>query len=184
MRLDDLVFVTSNIGKLREAEGVLGRRLDHSELDLPDIQTLDLHQIVRGKAKSAWEILRRPVLVEDTSLELAGLGGFPGPLVRWMLSSVGPEGICRIAGCFEDARTTARCLTCATDGVNEIFGEGVVEGNIAPSPRGDRGFGWDSVFMPADAGGRTYGEMSEEEKNLISHRYKAFVALREALTPP
>jgi inosine/xanthosine triphosphate pyrophosphatase family protein len=38
--------------------------------------------------------------------------------------------------------------------------------------------------MPADAGGRTYGEMSEEERNLISHRYKAFVALREALTPP
>lgn len=181
MRLDDLVFVTSNIGKLREAEAVLGCRLDHRDLDLPELQTLDLHEIVRDKARSAWQHLGKPVLVEDTSLELAGLGGFPGPLVKWLLSSVGAEGICKVAECFEDARATARCLICATDGDTEVFGEGVVEGSIAPSPRGDGGFGWDSAFAPDDYGGRTYGQMSEDEKNLISHRYKAFVALRDAL---
>jgi non-canonical purine NTP pyrophosphatase (RdgB/HAM1 family) len=182
MRLDDLVFVTSNRGKLQEAEAVLGRRLDHCELDLPELQTLDLEEIVRGKARTAWERLGRPVLVEDTSLELAGLGGFPGPLIRWLLVSVGPEGICRIANSFGDVRATARCLICATDGAAEVFGEGVVEGAIAPSPRGNSGFGWDSTFVPAEGGGRSYGEMSEEEKNLISHRHKAFIALRDALT--
>ncbi len=181
MRLDDLVFVTSNDGKLREAEAVLGRSLDHRGLDLPELQTLDLEEVVRDKARAAWKQLKRPVLVEDTSLELAGLGGFPGPLIRWLLASVGPEGICRIAGCFDDRRATARCLICATDGSVDVFGEGVVEGTIAPSPRGAGGFGWDSAFIPADGGGRSYGEMSEEEKNLISHRYKAFVALRNAL---
>jgi len=181
MRLDDLVFVTSNLGKLREAEAVLGRALDHRELDLPELQTLDLEEVVRGKAEAAWNCLERPVLVEDTSLELAGLGGFPGPLIRWLLASVGPEGVCKIAGCFEDRRATARCLICATDGDSEVFGEGVVEGAIAQSPRGDGGFGWDSAFVPSDGGGRSYGEMSEGEKNLISHRHKAFVALRDAL---
>ena len=181
MRLDDLVFVTSNLGKLREAEAVLGRSLDHCELDLPELQTLDLEEVVRGKAGAAWKSLERPVLVEDTSLELAGLGGFPGPLIRWLLLSVGPEGICRISGCFDDRRATARCLICATDGTTEFFGEGVVEGTIAPSPRGDGGFGWDSAFVPSDGGGRSYGEMSEEEKNLISPRHKAFLALRDAL---
>jgi non-canonical purine NTP pyrophosphatase (RdgB/HAM1 family) len=135
MRLDDLVFVTSNLGKLREAEAVLGRSIDHCELDLPEIQTLDLEEVVRNKAQAAWKRLERPVLVEDTSLELGGLGGFPGPLIRWLLASVGPEGICRIAGCFDDRRATARCLICATDGSIEVFGEGVVEGAIAPSPR-------------------------------------------------
>jgi non-canonical purine NTP pyrophosphatase (RdgB/HAM1 family) len=184
MRLDDLVFVTSNLGKLREAEAVLGRSLDHCGLDLPELQTLDLGEVVRGKARAAWKRLERPVLVEDTSLELGGLGGFPGPLIRWLLASVGPEGICRIAGCFDDRRATARCLICASDGAIEVFGEGVVEGTIAASPRGDGGFGWDSAFVPCDGGGRSYGEMDEEEKNLISHRHKAFIALRDALTAP
>jgi len=181
MDLDDLVFVTSNVNKVREAEAVLGRRLDHRPLDLPEIQSLDLAEVVRGKAAKAWELIGRPVLVEDTGLELAGLNGFPGALVRWLLMSVGPGGIGRIAHCFDDQRATARCLLCASDGTREILGEGVVEGAIAASPRGRLGFGWDSVFVPDDPGGRTYGEMSDEEKNAISHRRRAFEALRESL---
>jgi non-canonical purine NTP pyrophosphatase (RdgB/HAM1 family) len=181
MILDDFVFVTSNLGKLREAEAVLGCKLDHRALDLAEIQSLDLVEVVRDKAARAWQRLQRPVLVEDTGLELDGLGGFPGPLVRWLLASVGPAGICRIVHCFTDSRATARCLVCATDGSTEIFGEGVVHGTIAAEPRGKSGFGWDSAFIPDDGDGRTYGEMTEDEKNLISHRRKAFLALRDAL---
>jgi len=181
MRLDDLVFVTSNLNKVREAEAVLGRALDHHALDLPEIQSLDLTEVVRSKATAAWQRIGRPVLVEDTGLELAGLGGFPGPLVRWLLTSVGADGIARIAHCFDDPRATARCLLCATDGTLEVLGEGVVEGRIAARPRGPGGFGWDSVFVPDEPGRRTYGEMSDEEKNGISHRRRAFEALREAL---
>lgn len=184
MRLDDLVFVTSNLNKVREAEAVLGRGLDHHALDLPEIQSLDLAEVVRGKAAAAWERIGRPVLVEDTALELAGLGGFPGPLVRWLLISVGPGGIGRIAQCFDDSRATARCLLCATDGRVEVLGEGVVEGRIAARPRGGLGFGWDSVFVPDEPGGQTYGEMADEEKNRISHRRKAFEALKSALSSP
>ena len=181
MRLDDLVFVTSNLNKVREAEAVLGRSLDHRALDLPEIQSLDLVEVVRSKAAAAWERIGRPVLVEDTALELAGLDGFPGPLVRWLLTCVGPDGIGRIAHSFDDSRATARCLLCATDGTVEALGEGVVEGRIAARPRGGLGFGWDSVFVPEDAGNRTYGEMADEEKNRISHRRRAFEALRNAL---
>ena len=181
MLFDDLVFVTSNDGKLREAEAVLGRSLDHHALDLPEIQSLDLEEVVRAKAAAALKRLDRPVLVEDTGLELAGLGGFPGPLVRWLLTSVGPEGICRIAHAFSSPAATARCLACATDGTAEVLGEGVVDGVITEAPRGPGGFGWDSAFIPSGSGGRTYGEMSEDEKNLISHRRKAFLALRKAL---
>ena len=72
-------------------------------------------------------------------------------------------------------------LLSATDGSTEVFGEGVAHGTIATEPRGEGGFGWDTAFIPDDGDGRTYGEMTEDEKNLISHRRKAFLALREAL---
>ncbi len=181
MRLDDLVFVTSNLNKVREAEAVLGRTLDHRALDLPELQSLDLAEVVRAKAAAAWREIGRPVLVEDTGLELAGLSGFPGPLVRWLLTSVGAAGIGRMAHCFGDPRATARCLLCASDGTIEVFGEGVVTGCIVAEPRGPGGFGWDSVFAPDVPGDRTYGEMEEEEKNGISHRRRAFEALKQAL---
>jgi non-canonical purine NTP pyrophosphatase (RdgB/HAM1 family) len=181
MRLADLVFVTSNLGKLREAEEVLGRKLEHRALDLVEIQSLSLEEVVRGKARAAYVRLRSPVLVEDTALELAGMGGFPGPLVRWLLASVGPSGICRLAHAFADPRATVRCMVCATDGSEEVVGVGVVRGVIGEEPRGRRGFGWDSAFVPEGAAGRTYGELEETEKNAISHRRKALEALRGAL---
>lgn len=181
MNLDDLVFVTSNEGKRREAEAVLGFALRHHPLDLVEPQSLDLHEVVRSKAVAAFELVGGPVLVEDTGLELLGLGGFPGPLIRWLLASVGASGICRIAHAFGDARAVARCVTCAADGSRIVVGEGAVLGSIAVEPRGIGGFGWDPAFIPGDGDGRTYGEMGDDEKNAISHRRKAFIALRDAL---
>jgi non-canonical purine NTP pyrophosphatase (RdgB/HAM1 family) len=181
MRLRDLVFVTSNVGKLREAEAVLGIHLEHRALDLPEIQSLDLEEVVRHKAAAALRRLQQPVLVEDTSLELVGLGGFPGPLVRWLLASVGPPGICRIAHCFGDPRAAVRCIACAANGSEEVLGVGEVTGAIATTPRGRGGFGWDSTFVPDGHGERTYGEMDEALKNTISHRRLALSDLHKAM---
>jgi non-canonical purine NTP pyrophosphatase (RdgB/HAM1 family) len=183
VRVGELVFVTSNLGKLREAEAVLGCKLDHRALEIDELQSLDLDTVVRCKAVAAHQRLGGAVLVEDTSLELAGMDGFPGPLIRWLLTSVGPDGICRIAHCFGDPQATVRCLTCATDGTDEVLGNGVVQGVIAPEPRGRRGFGWDATFIPDEGDGRTFAEMEENEKNAISHRRRAFDALRDALGP-
>ncbi len=183
MRIEDLVFVTSNLGKLREAEEVLGMKLQHRALDLPEVQSLSLEEVVRHKARVAHERLGMAVLVEDTSLELVGLAGFPGPLVRWLLAAVGPGGICRVAQAFADPRAVVRCLVWATDGSSEASGLGVVRGVIGESPRGRGGFGWDSAFRP-DGSRLTYAEMEESAKNAISHRRKALEALRATLSDP
>jgi len=181
MKVSDLVFVTSNLGKLREAQEVLGEKVEHQALDLLEIQSLELEEVVRHKARSAYQRIGRPVLVEDTSLELAGLGGFPGPLVRWLLVSIGPAGISRMAHAFPDPRAVVRCMACAADGDEEICGLGVVRGLIAEAPRGRKGFGWDSIFIPDGGDGKTYGQMSAARKNAVSHRRKALEALKRAL---
>jgi inosine/xanthosine triphosphate pyrophosphatase family protein len=93
----DFVLVSGNKGKIAEARLAAGADLPAAELDLPEIQSLDMLEILRGKAAAAWEALRRPVVVEEAGLELAALNGFPGPLVKWMLQAVGAEGIARTA---------------------------------------------------------------------------------------
>jgi XTP/dITP diphosphohydrolase len=72
-------------------------------------------------------------------------------------------------------------MACATDGSDELCGLGVVHGVIAEEPRGRRGFGWDTAFIPDGQGGRTYGQLEEAAKNAISHRRRAFEALRDAM---
>jgi non-canonical purine NTP pyrophosphatase (RdgB/HAM1 family) len=181
MNLNGLVFVTSNLDKLREAEAVLGLKLTHKALDLDEIQSLKLEAVVRHKAQSARSQVEGPVLVEDTSLEMKGMNGFPGPLIKWLLTSVGPGGISKLADVFGDRRAVVRCMACAFDGAEEYLGLGVVEGSIASEPRGSGGFGWDSVFIPSTGGGLTYAEMETNEKNRISHRRLALEDLRLVL---
>ena len=178
MALAGLTFVTSSPDKHREAEAILGVALERAALDLLEPQGLDVVEIARAKARAAFERLGRPVVVEDTSLELEALGRFPGPLVRWLLEAAGPAAIARMLDGFSDRSARARCAAVAWDGARERIGVGEVAGAIAKAPRGDGGFGWDVVFAPEWADGRTYAELAAEEKNARSHRRLAFEALK------
>lgn len=113
------------------------------------------------------------MVVEETGLELAALNGFPGPLIKWMLAAVGPEGIARTAIALADVRAVARCALLYFDGNREIVGTGETTGELVLPARGDRGFGWDPVFQPHGRD-RTYAEMRPEEKDGISHRARAW----------
>lgn len=182
--LRGLVFVTSSDDKHREAEAILGLPLARACLDLAEPQGLDVVRVAREKARAAQARLARPVLVEDTALELAALGGFPGPLVRWLLEAAGPGAIARILDPFPDRSARARCAALVWDGTREWLGVGEVEGAIVAAPRGAGGFGWDVVFAPSWGGGRTYAELTPAEKNARSHRALALRALRQRLDEP
>lgn len=179
--LNGIVFVTSSEHKHREAQAILGVAIAREALDLVEPQGLDVLEVARVKAALAHDLLRCPVLVEDTSLELGALGGFPGPLVRWLLEAAGPAAIARLLDGFTDRSATARCAAVIRDGDREIVGVGAVKGTIQSAPRGVSGFGWDVVFAPEWGGGRTYAEMPPEEKNARSHRTLALEALGRAL---
>ena len=181
MVLAGLVFVTSSEDKYREAQAILRVPLDRQALDLAEPQSLDVVAVAREKARAAHRLLGRPVLVEDTSLELAALGGFPGPLVRWLLEAAGPVAIARILDPFPDRSARARCAALVCDGKREWLGVGEVAGTIQREARGTSGFGWDVVFAPEWGEGRTYAELTSGEKNARSHRALALDALRRAL---
>jgi non-canonical purine NTP pyrophosphatase (RdgB/HAM1 family) len=196
-----VAFVTGNPGKLAEARRIWGADGDGAAqaagelafegvaLDLPEIQSLDLLEVLRAKGAEAWRRLGRPLVVEETGFEIDAFGGFPGPLVKWMLEAMGAEGMAGAALALVDrtadregaaAWAVARCLVLYRDGEREVVGEGVARGTLVLPGRGEGGFGWDPVFLP-EGEDRTYGELPGEEKDRIGHRGQAWRDLREKL---
>lgn len=171
--LPPLTLVTGNPDKGLEAERILGRQVDVVAEDLPEIQSLDLMEVLDAKGTEAARRLGRPVVVEETGLELGVLGGFPGPLVKWMLAAIGAEGIARVAISLGDPSVTARCALLSVDGDRRIVGRGATRGELVLPPRGGRGFGWDPVFRP-EGEDLTYGELDGDRKDEIGHRGRAW----------
>lgn len=174
------VLVTGNRGKIAEARLALGLEIDAVEMDLPEIQSLDLLEILTQKAEAAWEIVRRPLVVEEAGLGLLAMNGFPGPLVKWMLEAVGAEGIARTAHALGDPRAVARCALLYRDAERTVVAEGSTPGTLVLPGRGELGFGWDPVFLP-DGESRTFAELEGREKDAVSHRGKAWRALMPRL---
>lgn len=168
-----LRLVTGSAGKLAEARRIFGPELESVALDLPEIQSLDPVEVARAKAEAASALVDGMVVVDDTGLGLVALGGFPGPLVKWMLEAVGAEGIARVAAALGDDRAVVTCVVVAREGEREIVASVEVEGSIV-APRGAGGFGWDGIFAPRDGGGCTYAELDDEVKDRIGHRGRAW----------
>ena len=174
------VLVTGNLDKLAGARRIVGADLEAVRLDLPEIQSLDLREVLSAKAEEAWRRLHRPLVVEETGLELAALGGFPGPLVRWMLEAVGPEGIAECVLALGNPVATVRCVVLYRDGNTTVVGEGLDHGRLVLPARGEAGFGWDPVFVP-DHSQQTWAEVGADEKDERGHRGKAWRSLLEKL---
>jgi len=86
MKLSDIVVVTSNKNKISEFNAIMGTNHKVSMLDIPEIQLLD--EIITHKAKAAFRLIKKPVLVEDISLEIKALKGLPGTFVKYFLNSL------------------------------------------------------------------------------------------------
>jgi non-canonical purine NTP pyrophosphatase (RdgB/HAM1 family) len=179
--LEGATLVTGNPGKLVEARRLCGHQLRSLAVDLPEIQSLDLAEVLAAKAEEAFRRLARPIIVEETGLELAAMNGFPGPLVKWMLEAVGAIGVARAARALDNPAARARCMLLYYDGERHHTATGETNGRLVLPPRGEAGFGWDPVFQPAGEE-RTYGEMTAAEKDRIGHRGRAWRALLPMLS--
>jgi len=174
-----IYFITGNKDKFAEFKAIL-KKVVQLDIDIPEIQEMDPRAIIRAKLEEGLKHKRGSIVVEDTSLHLRCMNGMPGPLIKWFLKSIGPEGIYRIARGFGDYSAEARCtIGYATAKSDMHFFEGRVQGTLAP-PRGSNGFGWDVIFVP-EGHSKTFGEMGFDEKNSISHRRLAIDRLSEFL---
>ena len=174
-----ITFVTGNAFKADQVGWHLDMPLAHQKVDVDEIQSLDLAEVVRHKAMGAYKIIKTPVLVEDTSLTFESLGRLPGPLIKWFLEELDNVGLVKLLDGYPSRRAEARVLFGYFDGKEFQIFSGGTKGTIAPSPRGERGFGWDPIFIP-DGHVKTWGEMTKEEQIATSMRRKALKKLAKA----
>ncbi|KYN42213.1 Inosine triphosphate pyrophosphatase [Trachymyrmex septentrionalis] len=179
-----IVFVTGNAKKLEEFIAILGkdfsRRIMSKKVDLPEYQG-EVDDICRDKCRAAANLMKGPVIIEDTCLCFNALKGLPGPYIKWFLEKLGPEGLHRMLYGFEDKSAEAVCTFgyCSGEDSEVHLFQGRTQGTIV-SPRGSRDFGWDPCFQPLGYD-KTYAELPKEEKNKISHRSRAIEKLKDYL---
>jgi non-canonical purine NTP pyrophosphatase (RdgB/HAM1 family) len=178
--MNTLYFITGNDGKFREAK-VLLPTLERLNVDLPEEQSLDAEYVIQKKLEAARSQFNGQLIVEDTSLYLDGLNGFPGPLIKWMLQAVGADGIHSLTQKIHNKKAVAKTIIGyqrAPEAEIHFF-VGEVDGAIVP-PNGNEGFGWDSIFQP-DGLNETFAEMGDEFKPEFSMRTRAFKKLQKYL---
>lgn len=175
-----MYFVTGNKEKYREAKGLLdGFELEQVDIDLPELQG-EPEDIVKEKAKIAAEKSSKAVFVEDTCLCFNALNGLPGPYIKDFVEKIGIPGLYELVSKYNDKGAVAiASIGFCEPGKKPLVFQGKVKGTIV-SPRGDKRFFWDQIFMP-DGFDKAFSEMTIEEKNKISHRKLAFDKFRQYL---
>ena len=188
-----LVLATANPDKASELAALLeGFDVLPRPAEVPDVEETEdtLEGNARLKAAAVVAATGEVAVADDTGLEVAALGGRPGVFAA---RYAGPgatyaDNVAKLLGELggvpadqRQARFRTVAVAMFPDG-GELVGEGWVDGHIATEPRGDRGFGYDAVFIPDDGDGRTFAEMTIEEKSAVSHRGRALRALAALLS--
>ena len=170
-------FVTSNIHKCQEARRVLFKyKIATAKLRVGavEIQDDNLENIAEASVLDAVKNCGLPIFVEDAGLFIEALKGFPGPYSKYVYNTIGTKGILKQMKNIEkrDAYFQSVIAFNSPDEQPTCF-RGKVDGKISLQERGTSGFGYDPIFEPTAGDGRTFAEMTLNEKNGYSHRAEA-----------
>jgi XTP/dITP diphosphohydrolase len=191
-----LLLGTRNPGKIYEIKLILGDLpLEFSSLnDFPDVAVAveDADTYAGNATKKARFYAREtgvPALADDSGLEVEALGGAPGVISHRYAGDNANDADRRkflllklVAKGSDNLRARFVCAIAIATVAGEVINlsEGICEGTITFEPRGELGFGYDPLFVP-DGYDQTFGELSDEIKNRISHRARALLKLRDFL---
>ena len=185
-----LIAATANPHKLDEIREILGDAVDLLPRPADIDEVVEDEDTLLGnatkKAMAIWSATGTAAIADDTGLEVEALSGAPGVRSARFAgeSATDDDNVARLMGDLGEATDRrARFVTCAVfvDDEGVIVWNGVCEGTIADVARGEGGFGYDPVFVPDEGDGRTFAEMTPDEKHAISHRGRAFRQVPEGL---
>jgi XTP/dITP diphosphohydrolase len=166
-----IYFITSNTHKYREVQKMTTLPIMQKDVKYPEIQAETLEAVARFGIQYCFERVREPCFLEDSGLFIDALCGFPGPYSRYVYETLGCEGILRLLNHTRTAHFKA--VIAYTNGSDTKLFMGRTDGMISQQKIGEKGFGFDPIFIP-EGETRTFACMTLQEKNLYSHRGKAF----------
>ncbi len=180
-------FATSNINKFNEAKSILGKNgiaVGMLRLKGDEVQSESLKEIAQKSVQNAFRCSHLPIFVEDAGLFIDALDGFPGPYAAYAYKTIHNSGILKLMENATNRSAKFRSVIAYCDDqtlCEPLFFEGESKGEITKSERsqqGKSGFGFDPIFQP-ERSGKTFAEMTIEEKNGFSHRAMAICRFAE-----
>lgn len=179
--MTEVVFVTGNKHKAEYFAKLMGLPIGHQKVELDELQSMDLHEIVEHKVRQAYEAVKKPVIVEDVSLEFNALGGLPGPFIKFFINHSGLEACCRMLDGLGDRSATLKCTFGFYDGKQLEMFDSALPGRISDHPMGENGFGFDPMFIQ-EGDDITFGQMSvADNQQVYRDKKKPFKQVRQFL---
>lgn len=175
-----LYYVTSNPGKFDEVRRYLAHHapeinVQQYDIDIPEPQTLDQKAIALHKAQYAWNVLKQPVLIDDSGIYFDAYNQFPGTLTKYVFEGIGFDGIFALTEKNNRATFKLTLIYCHGQDQFEIF-EGTCHGLIkdAPTREFPQGLPWDAIFYPEGAQ-MTYAQLRHDPAAMhYFYRIRAF----------
>ena len=179
-----LEFITSNKGKLLEAQaalGPLGYKVHQCNIGYPELQADTLDEVAIFGMEQVKAKIKGAFILEDSGLFIEPLGGFPGVYSAYALKTLGNPGILKLLGNRKDRGAVFRsCFGYYDPKKGPQLAKGECKGTMSTKMRGTGGFGFDPIFIP-EGDERTYAQIPLDEKNQISHRGRSMKVLVKLL---
>jgi XTP/dITP diphosphohydrolase len=191
MRKDNelICFVTGNQHKYSEIYALFEKaeisyHLEQKDFSMTEIQAERLKDVAIFKLQSIKENLNSSYFIEDAGFFVdVPLNGFPGIYSKYVLQTIGNEGILKLIDDFDATKAHFESVIALYHKPNDkiLIFEGKVEGCVSAVRRGENGFGFDPIFISNEIPYKTFAELTTDEKNQISHRAKAWTQLLKYL---
>ncbi len=178
--MKDITFITGNKGKARQLEDYLNTKVVNKNLELFEIQSLNVEEVIHQKLNDAYAQIMSPIIVDDVSLVITAMGKLPGPFIKYFLEELGTDGICKMVALSNEKKAIAKVCIGYKDSKGMRIFSGEIKGVIANEPKGEGGFGWDSLFIP-DGYTQTRASMSDADYDATSPRKTALNKLEKYL---